>query len=480
MSINLGSSSEGRPIRAFSFGSGGKTLLAWGYPHPDEPLGTIALMALGDGLLSGELKLDGWRVVIVLCADPDQVARQLWLEEESAKAFVRGCWRPAHLGLEVDYGFPIDHDPFYQPPDYKGRPRLVMASDEEKKLPYPPLPESLALASAIDIFEPELVASMHSTHSGGDYTFLLQRPSEELAQELIEAPGLFGRARHLGEPIDRGRKWKRDCPDLIREPTLEGFVRKLKARDFYDDDYLYSGNHSAAAYLQSVLPESQFICPEAGQFTSPEFECSYLLKEKRTVRESFEVRPKAGLSRVRRIKNERGEEIIYEQERVESRGVDRHLEVEVSRGMLGCLALDRRRSILDRADRLWEKARQIKSPAFHPYQLERENITVPGSYVSDGAMLIFRSREDYRRRPTRAQAACFNWRWPLHTAALLGGFQGWLSVQDDKQVAEIKVELNALQDECLASLPAEMLSASDKGKAAASMLARVLICTQGR
>ena len=214
----LGYSKGGAPIRAAVIGTGPRTLLAWGFPHPDEPIGAEALCWLGDGALAGALPdLAAWRLVLVLCADPDEASRQRWFipptgQARDAAFFCAGTWRPTKLDWMVDYGFPLDWGPFWQPPNYEGACRTL----KECKLrcgddgcvfagrPPAPLPESLALAEAIDRFRPDVVAAMHNTHSGGDYTFLLEREQRATLEALVALPGVFGLSRQLGAPVTAG------------------------------------------------------------------------------------------------------------------------------------------------------------------------------------------------------------------------------------------------------------------------------------
>lgn len=481
----LGWARSGRPIRCAVFGSSTKTFLAWGYPHPDEPFGGEALAFLGSKLVQGPLPgLEDWRFCLILCADPDETERnEIWMKgPRDAATFVRGAWRPTHLGIEVDYGFPLDYDPWTSDGEYVGRCRsraecLVNCGGgpcTKLGTPYNPLPESLALAEAIDRFQPDVVASMHSTHTGGDYTFLLEKESPAVLDDLVAIPRAVGRVRHLGEPIDRGRQWRRATPDLIQERNLEYFKRALMRKPIWNPDYLYVSTHSAGAYVQAQGRGAQFICPESTQFLHEDFGDPHEWENLETVRISVEDRKSGRWRLVRILVN--GEWIVAEQTPAEKTPLADPVETKVAqtRGMLGVRALAERRRQLARSDEIWDEIKGLPDLAEHPYLDERWRLRVPGAYVSDQAMKIFRLRDDYRKAATIAQAACFRWRWPLHTASMIGNFQNFLAAQDLSRpaLAAAKADLDALQDDILSELPPQLTVEADGANAVRSQLAR--------
>lgn len=471
--ITLGQSSQGRDILAAAIGQGSKTMLAWGFPHPDEPLGSEALVWLGESLLGKSLTLEDWRVVIVLCPDPDQVSRQLWLAGPlTALDFVSGCWRPEHLGREVDYGFPLDHQEFYWPADAVGSPR----PDEDgykTATPFSPLPESLALAAAIERFRPNLVFSMHSTHSGGDYTFLLQEEDRELLHAIKQMPEACGLWRHLGEPIDKGQPWLEDSPDLIREQNLDWFRRGLRSHSWFDEDLCYGGNHSAAAFIESILPDSQFICPESTLFRSPLFADLNRLEERLPWRQEVTAD-----NRGRRWV----EQSVYfdnhweEVHRFAAGAADRRGEFRapLSRGALGVLAVKKRREQLSKADKIWLSTATAVAESGHPYLYEKELMPAPGD-IDEDQLRKFKLSKAYRQPATRADWASFNGVWPIHTAAMLGGFSGLLQEAEATKQLE---KLHSLQKEILTTIPPEMSQAGPIAPALQSMIGRVLLASQ--
>lgn len=482
----LGWSRSGRPIRCAVIGSGERSFLAWGFPHPDEPFGAASLEALGEGLLDGKLsELADWRFQLILCADPDEAGRNAaWLQgPRTAAGFLSFAWRPALTGLEVDYGLPLFSPPFANSDDYLGRCRNQAECRERcgggacqrRGLAFEPLPESAALALAVDRYRPQVVASMHSAAMGGDYTFLLEREPREVLEDLLALPAACGQPRHLGEPVDRGRHWRRGVPDLLKEQRLQESVRWLKAQPGFDPELLYQDTHSAGNYVEAQGRGDQFICPEVGQFRSTLFEdeSPYLQREPAQV--SVEER-RNGRWLVTRIKI--GAEWVIAQQQATQGPLQELVEVLLpsSRAMLGVRALCERRLVLAETDELWRQVAALPGLEPHPYADERFQIQVPGEFVSDGSMRIFRLAERYRRTPTIAQASCFRYRWPLHTATLLSNFQNFLSVQEISrpELAAVKQRLDALQAAELQKLPPELQVDGPIAPALRSQLARVL------
>lgn len=485
----LGHSRAGREIRCATIGSGSRGLLAWGFPHPDEPIGAAALIVLGEGLLSGRLSLPDWRVHLILCADPDNVALNGWLGRgSSVKDFVESCWRPASMGVEVDYGFALDHPPFFSSPDFEGRCR----SKEEcltrcgggpckrRKLPFAPLPESLALTTALERYRPQLVASMHSALLGGDYTFLLQRESKETLDALLAIPARCGQMRHLGEALDRGRRWRNGAPDLIREQRFIETIRQLQRSHVYKPGYTYDDSHSAGNYIEVKLPETQFICPESCLFRHPDFSDTTPLAELETVMVSVEDRP-AGRRRVITTLVEGKWEIVQLSPSKERVSPPREMAIAPTRAMLGVRAVYRRRAVLSRIDELWAKVVATGGLIKHPYLQERFGEDIPGRLTDGGALRLFLSAERFHTPATKAQAASFRWGWPLETAGRIGNFLNFLEAQSGSaKLQPIAEELRKLQENELTGMPPEISQGAPIAPAIRSQLARVLTLAERR
>lgn len=530
----VGKSLEGKEIKAAVFepdpvligADPVKTVLAWGYPHPDEPLGAESLVVLGNAILDhgDELEISHIRFVFILCGDPDNASRQLWhgpamrartgqAQIPDAAEYFFGVWRPTHLGLEIDYGFPLMWGPFEQRIDYIGACHNLVECDQGctflkeckfKDEPYGPLPESLALAGAMERFKPNLVFSMHSNHTGGDYTFLFLKEDKKTLRSLQEVVANYS-VRHLGEALDRGQRWFQSDPDLFRERDLNFRKRELERMDGYNENATYLGNASAVNWIEANLEDTQFICPEATLFSHPDFGNTNLVDDKIQAR----------LLKTRSEEGDMVEKYYYNDTYFARRKLkpgsssdlefldigENHTgstarpdnfdpkEMLLPRALLGVQAVYRRREIMDRIDHLWHSLNtQIdfdKYPEInHPFKDDRAAIRVPGKFIGDQAMLIFRSREDYLNPATIAQAATFNFFWSAQTAFVVGNFNNFLEYiltsgieiesRDLYIIEQHQQKLVTLQESELYKLPEDMKKIKTK-PAIQSILGRLFI-----
>jgi hypothetical protein len=146
---------------------------------------------------------------------------------------------------------------------------------------------------------------------------------------------------------------------------------------------------------------------------------------------------------------------------------------------------------MDRIDYLWnslnEKIDFDQYPDIkHPFQDDRAAIRVPGKFIGDQAMLIFRTREDYLNPATVAQAATFRYFWAAQTAFVVGNFNNYLDyILRNAKELNIKTEdlyiiehhqqkLTTLQENELYLLPEEMKTINPT-PAIKSILARLLV-----
>ncbi len=179
--FEAGRSREGRPIQCLKIGRGRRRALLFGFPHPNEPIGSLMLDYLaerlaGDPELAAAYDLTWY---IVKCADPDGAGlNEGWFKGPFTPLNYALHWyRPAG-NQQVEWTFPID---------YK---TLHFSS---------PIPETRALMRVIDEAKPDFVYSLHNAGFGGVY-FYISGPSPELYrpfQDLARAEGL---PLALGEP----------------------------------------------------------------------------------------------------------------------------------------------------------------------------------------------------------------------------------------------------------------------------------------
>ncbi|WP_043630863.1 M14 family zinc carboxypeptidase [Nonomuraea candida] len=180
-SRRIGTSRLGEPLHAVTVGEGPADAVVIAGPHPNEPVGSLTVLALLDLLceepaLRAEL---GLRWHIVACADPDGARlNEGWYGRPAdRRAYATHFYRP-DLADQVEWTFP-----------------LATAGYRFDR----PLPETRALMRLMDEVRPSLVCSLHNGEYQGAF-FYLNRHDAALARRLAALPGLEGLPLHHGEP----------------------------------------------------------------------------------------------------------------------------------------------------------------------------------------------------------------------------------------------------------------------------------------
>ncbi|MGM7699007.1 M14 family zinc carboxypeptidase [Microbacterium sp. A84] len=176
----IGTSRLGEPIRLYHVGEGNRSALIVGAVHPNEPIGSLTILHLLDQLLHDEPFREGldtaWH--IIPCADPDGMRlNEGWFGDPSDRErYAREFFRPAP-DEQVEWTFPFDYKTAY--------------FDAM-------MPETQALARAIDSARPDLYVPLHNSEGGGAY-FYLSRAVPELHPLLHQVTASCGVPLHAGE-----------------------------------------------------------------------------------------------------------------------------------------------------------------------------------------------------------------------------------------------------------------------------------------
>ncbi len=149
--------------------------------HPNEPIGFLTAIHLAEQLVAEPALLEASRATwhIIPCIDPDGARlNEEWFPSPHDRNFyARRFYRP-EPDLQVEWSFPTDYKRAYFD-------RMM--------------PETQALARAIDAIEPDLYVSLHNGEMGGVY-YYLSRPEPELHAVLQAIPGVFELPLNTGEP----------------------------------------------------------------------------------------------------------------------------------------------------------------------------------------------------------------------------------------------------------------------------------------
>lgn len=176
----IGASKNGFPIQALEIGEGKYQAVAFGFPHPEEPSGSLVLKFLAEKLADDEDLRNkfGYTWHIVKCADPDGARlNEPWFKNFSIKNLTLNYYRPPIL-KQVEWSFPVK----YREHEWKT-----------------PIPETRAIMNLIDHTKPNLLVSLHMAGFGGVYFYVSENyPSLfEDYHKLVESQGL---PLHRGEP----------------------------------------------------------------------------------------------------------------------------------------------------------------------------------------------------------------------------------------------------------------------------------------
>lgn len=466
--VTFGSSFTGNPIRGAVMGEGGRTLLAWGYPHADEPLGCAALIHLGDRWLDGDI-VGGWRIVLIPVADVDGAARQKWLRDPSVKAFVEGSWRPSNLGFDLDYTHTVDL-PYWK--RFEGAlgacaslSECSMGCDSAVDCAFtgsqpPPRPESKAIRTAFEMFQPDLAATMHNAHATGDYTYLLKRESRDVMREMVQIPERVGSLRHLGDRNDPGKRWTRD-PDLLKDFGEEWAKAKMRKIGWEPGKWV-DGNAPVALLCDTEF-DCQLITPESPLFKGP-FNDTSLTGSTEQILEKVEItngRPYRWRSCLIG-----GGWKVFDQCPADGKPGERLLTIPATRSLLGMKAWHARAAAFREETAIWKSMIIPDSLLDHPWVIDRSRRKMDNT----GARKIFMLAAGYRKTATVAQQATFEISWPIQTALRYAGMISFLRDEKPEGWEEPLEQILKLQGQVL---PGNTENA-DFQASVRSQLARVL------
>ena len=237
--FRVGESTEGEPISALRIGKGPRNALLFGFPHPNEPIGSMTLeylskrLAEDDGLRE-EL---GYTWYIVKCIDPDGARlNEGWFKGEfTPLRYALNYYRPPGKN-QVEWTFPVDYKTLHF---------------------HSPLPETRALMRLIDEQRPDFMYSLHNAGFCGVYWYI----GEELPSlyprlhELVNSQGL---PLHMGEP---------ETPFI--EKLDDAIFRMFGIEESYDFNEEHSdvdpatiieNGTSSHGYLRSVCDGFTLVC----------------------------------------------------------------------------------------------------------------------------------------------------------------------------------------------------------------------------
>ena len=176
---SIGKSREGHPLLSLTVGTGAFHALMFGFPHSNEPIGSLTALTWAKFLCDGHDDL-GYTWHIIPCIDPDGARlNQGWFTHVfNKKRFFLNYYRSAP-SIQVDWAFPARYKKFKWT-------RTV--------------PESRALMREIDKLKPHFIYPLHNAGIAGAYYYLSHNPGRKALKSLTSLMERLKIPMHKGSP----------------------------------------------------------------------------------------------------------------------------------------------------------------------------------------------------------------------------------------------------------------------------------------
>ena len=178
----LGKSENNHPIYMIKVGNGPKKAFIWGFPHPNEPIGSLTIDFLINyfGNNPNEIKKSDYTWYFIYSIDPDGTKlNEGWFKGKlTVDKYFYNFFRPSADRM-IDWTFPIKYKDF----EWKS-----------------PLAETKILMKLIGEIKPDLMYPLHNSGFGGAYFFCTQKFDDSYYEEIIKEVNNLEIPLHLGEP----------------------------------------------------------------------------------------------------------------------------------------------------------------------------------------------------------------------------------------------------------------------------------------
>ncbi|VEB39967.1 Zinc carboxypeptidase [Chromobacterium violaceum] len=231
----VGVSGQGEPIEMISIGDGPMSALFVGAPHPNEPIGCLAIEHLIERLCADSAFRQAlpYRWHFIKAIEPDALRmNEGWFDAPGdILRYCEGYYRPP-LEQQAEYAFPFH---------------------EGDWLDRNPLPENDAWRKAIELARPDFLYSLHNSEFGGAFYLLTDMPAN-LAAGLKGVCDLYSLPLNVvGDTALNELGWE---PGLYRFPDMRGHFERTAAAAC-GTDRRPVGN-SSAAYVAAMGAFSMF------------------------------------------------------------------------------------------------------------------------------------------------------------------------------------------------------------------------------
>lgn len=227
--LEIGKSAAGRQILCAKIGKGKKNALVFGFPHPNEPIGSLTCLSLAKIVLENSWLQKKFTWHIVPCADPDGAElNKGWFKGNfSIKKYAYNYYR-SRTRLQTEWSFPAKYK------DYKfNKP-----------------PQNVkALKKLIEKTKPSLVYPVHNAGFSGAYFFITKNMPKKYYREVIKLCNSLKIPLDLGEP--EAQFIKELKKPFYRDFGLEDYYEHYKKRGKNFKD-VWSGGTSSISFSKKI------------------------------------------------------------------------------------------------------------------------------------------------------------------------------------------------------------------------------------
>src|SRR3989344_8954576 len=256
----VGKSENDHPIYMIKLGRGSKKAFIWGFPHPNEPIGSLTIDFLINYFSENHSKLEEtdytWYFIYTIDPDGTKLNEGWFKDNLTVEKYFYNFYRPSADRM-IDWTFPIKYKDF----DWNS-----------------PLKETKILMKIIEEIKPDLMYPLHNSGFGGAYFFCTEKFEDIYYDNIIKETKNLGIPLHLGEPEE-------EFMVEIKKPFyfLFGF------KEYYEQAIKLGNNpkeiikhgDNSTGYLSKIKPESITIVGEVPYFYNKEIINNSLSDKKR-------------------------------------------------------------------------------------------------------------------------------------------------------------------------------------------------------
>lgn len=254
--LDLGKTREGHPIYCLKIGKGSRSVLMYGCPHPNEPMGAMMLEYLSEAMIKDANFLSSfdytWYLIKSIDIDGTKKNEKWFKPPFSITSYARNFFRPA--GYEqVEWTFPIKYKNY--------------TFDR-------PIPETEALMKIIDETKPEFIYSLHNAGFGGTYWYV-SKQFPKIWDRFYKVSENQSVPLHLGEPEVNY------IPEFA--PAIYKMFGTKEIYDYYETyadvapEQLLDTGTSAHGYAEAQGIDATVLVTELPYFYEPSIEDNSLL-----------------------------------------------------------------------------------------------------------------------------------------------------------------------------------------------------------